>query len=222
MMKQRSKITKSTIGVSNRTNLSNASASMASASKANISIASSSKKKGGIQTRASQLYEHASIIQAKKEQRKKELEEQEAQKIESAKLAQQKRTRLNGKAIQFDGVSSSKAPISVRTDNLIERRNIKQKQATQSAAFKRKLAEVQADFQAQVEEEKIRNGPEAAERYKKSIANDEVSLQSFLNQFATEQFEFEQTKKQQAIEERVNLLQSQQEALIEQEAANGG
>ena len=42
-----------------------------------------------------------------------------------------------------------------------------------------------------MEEERIRNGPEAAERYKKSIANDEASLQSFLTQFATEQFEYD-------------------------------
>ena len=59
--------------------------------------------------------------------------------------------------------------------------------ATERSDLNKKLAQVETEFRTQVEEERIRNGPEAAERYQQAIAADEQELQNVLYQWATEE-----------------------------------
>ena len=158
------------------------------------------------------------MIEAKKEQRRKDLAEGEEQKIEQSRKALQSRTKLNKQNFEVETIK----PIYKRTGGLIDSRSEKIKVATQRVELNRKLTEVEAEFKAQIEEERIRGGPEAAERYQKTIAANETELQHVLTQWATDELRKEQEQKEVAIRERITQLSEEQEALIKQEHGNGG
>ena len=78
------------LAVTNKSNRSNNASTIVApkADNINSTIISATKKKP-LPSRSDQLYEHAQLIKAKKEQRKKELVETEEKQIKSARVAQQ-------------------------------------------------------------------------------------------------------------------------------------
>lgn len=114
---------------------------------------------------------------------RQELAESEEQRIEQARKANLAKPKVSKEYYEVEPVK----PIHQRTEHLLDSKKEKLKVAAQRVELDRKLAEVEAEFRAQIEEQLIRGGPEAAERYQKTIAADETELHQVLLRWAADE-----------------------------------
>ena len=89
-------------------------------------------------------------------------------------------------------------------------------------ALDKKLVQVRAEHEKQVEDVRVRDGPEAAKRYENKIAADEVELNNVLMQVAREWLNKEQGSKEDAIFDRANAIQKEETDKVAEQKKNKG